>query len=128
MKGDIKLEEGYNCLITQNTGDNSITIGAVVGRGAGEPCEEVPLFSGETTPVAGGHLLSGGSKCSETVRSINGKCGNLFSFSGGPGVTLTETPEENLIVINVNMSDLVICYGSQSSDISEDCGSIVDGE
>ena len=125
LKGHIKIEEGYNCVIAQNSTDNSITIGASVGRGKGEPCDEVKLFSSEAPPT-GGLLLSGGPKCSETLRSINGKCGSLLSLESGAGIRITENPAENLITIDVDMSDLAICYGSEVSDISEDCGSYSD--
>jgi hypothetical protein len=54
MKGDIRLKEGYNCLITQTDRSNEITVTAAKGAGAGSNGDdlcansgELPLFDGE---------------------------------------------------------------------------------
>jgi hypothetical protein len=58
MKGDIRLKEGYNCLITQTDRANELTVTAFKGAGVGETsaelCEyagELPLFPDETLPL-----------------------------------------------------------------------------
>lgn len=58
MKGDIRLKEGYNCLITQTDRANEISVTAAKGAGAGsaseELCEnngELPLSPAEQLPL-----------------------------------------------------------------------------
>lgn len=119
IKGDIKLKPGYNCVITQNSANNTITLSAAQKAGEGQPCAEVPVFTGES-PQNGStnELLSGGPLCNETLRSINGIGGPLFSLLRGAGVSVIPDPENNRIVVDVNLSDLSICW-SDMSIISE---------
>lgn len=108
ITGMPRFAEGYNCSITQNDSENSITIGAIVGAGAGEPCEEVPLFEDEAPPT-GSTLLTGGLTCQEAIRSINGVGGRLFTVNGGVGVTVTPLPDEHKLVIAIDMQSLAVC-------------------
>jgi hypothetical protein len=117
LQGELVLKPGYNASVQQNSTDNSIVLGAGVGLGAGEPCEEVPLFEGETSPD-GGNLLSGGPQCNEVLRSINGKSDRLFQLLVSGGATITSFPDEHRIVINVNMSGMVLCF-SEILNVSE---------
>lgn len=117
--GEIAFKPGYNCSITQQSADNAITIDGIVGAGAGEPCEVEPLFPGETPP-AGSNLLEGGPLCNEILRSINGIGGRQFSILTGTGVTITSVPEENKLVMTVDMSGLALCYDHMSR-VSESC-------
>lgn len=114
MLGDVVLKPGFNAQIRQSAGDNSITLSAVVGAGAGEPCAEVPLFSGERPPT-GSTLLGGGPSCAEVLRSINGVGGRLFDLLAGKGATITAVPDENTIIVDLNMSGLTTCDESASS-------------
>lgn len=117
--GDVVLVPGYNCTIRQSSIDNSITLGAAVGAGAGEPCEPVKTHAAEQKP-AGSDLLEGGPRCNQTVRAVNGVGGPMLNLIAGAGVTITSLPEENKVQINVNMSGLALCYDSISAR-SESC-------
>jgi len=117
--GDVIFKPGFNANVRQSTQDNSITLGAAVGDGAGEPCETVATYAGETAP-SGSSLLEGGPRCNETVRSLNGIGGPSLNLIAGRGVTITAVPEENKIIVNVNMSGLALCYDSVSAR-SESC-------
>jgi hypothetical protein len=119
VQGDVRLKPGYNVVITQNDLANSITIGASVGAGEGQPCAEVPLFEGESPPLgATNNLLAGGPLCNETLRSFNGIGGANFTFLGGQGVSIVPDPENNCIKIDFNLIDMVLCV-SDFSEVSE---------
>lgn len=117
LRGEIRLKAGYNAIVRQNDLDNSITLGAGVGFGEGEPCGEIPLFADEVPPDAG-QLLSGGPRCDEVLRSIDGIGGRLFNIIAAQGVTVTAYPAENRVVIGVDMSGLALCF-TQISQVSE---------
>ena len=114
---EIWIKPGYNALVRQNNTDNSIVLGAGVGFGQGEPCGELPLFEGEVAPD-GSNLLSGGPQCNEVLRSVNGLSSRLLNLIAARGVTITSYPEENKIVVNADMSGLVLCF-DQISQVSE---------
>ena len=117
--GDIRWMEGYNCLITQNDTDNSITIGANVGSGAGQPCNEIPLAATETPPVDSTNpLLEGGPQCDQTVRSVNGLGGPQLTIFAGQGVSIVPVPGSNKVVVDVNMLGMAVCF-SLFSQFSE---------
>jgi len=117
--GDVVFVPGYNANVRQSSTDNSITIGAAVGDGAGEPCTPVELYDGEA-PAENSTLLEGGPRCNETIRSINGAGGPQLNLIAGKGVTITGSPEDNRVIINVNMSGLALCFDSISAR-SESC-------
>lgn len=94
MKGDIRLKEGYNCLITQTDRANEIAVTAAKGAGAGstsaELCVgggEVPLYPGEQLPVDS-KFYSGGPACNEIISTINGVGGTNVNVIGGAGVNI----------------------------------------
>jgi len=94
MKGDIRLKEGYNCLITQTDRANEISVTAAIGSGAGntsaELCEnngEVPLYPGEPLP-ADSKFYSGGPACNELISTINGMGGPNVNIIGGAGINI----------------------------------------
>lgn len=119
LQGRLYWMPGYNCEITQDNVANSLTIAAIVGRGAGQPCAEVALFPEELPPTGSlNSLLSGGPLCNETLRSINGIGGPLLSFLAGSGVSIIPDPVNNKITIDVNMIGLATCYNALS-EISE---------
>lgn len=105
LAGDVAFRAGYNCYVRQNSFDNSVTLGAAVGYGEGEPCDEVPLFPGESAPD-GSTLLSGGLRCNETLRAVNGVGGPDFLISAGPGVSVTADPENHKVVVAVTLAGL----------------------
>jgi len=109
IDGDIKLKEGYNCTIRQDTISNAIIIGAGVGVGEGEPCEEVPLYDGETAPD-GSPFLSGGPGCGSVLKSVNGITGKNITLLPGPGVRITPDPViANQLVIAKAVNDFAVC-------------------
>jgi hypothetical protein len=94
MKGDIRLKEGYNCLITQTDRANELTVTASRGAGAGatsdELCEnngELPLYPGEVTPPDS-KFYSGGPACNEIISTVNGVGGTNVNIVGGGGVNI----------------------------------------
>lgn len=119
LVGDVAVRAGYNATVRQSLVDNSITLGAVVGAGAGEPCGPVPVYAGEAAP-AGSSLLGGGPRCNETVRAVNGVGGPQLSLLAGRGVTITSVPADNRVVVAVNMTGLALCFDSISAR-SESC-------
>lgn len=116
--GDVVFVAGYNCTVRQNREDNSITLVAVVGGGAGEPCEPVKTYALEKRPD-GSDLLEGGPTCNQTLRSVNGLGGPILNVIAGSGVTVTSVPEENKIQINLNMTGLAMCFDGSAR--SESC-------
>lgn len=112
LVGDVVFAPGYNANVRQGAPDNSITLGAAVGDGAGEHCAPVPVYPGETP--------DDGPRCNETIRSVNGLGGPQLTLLAGRGVTITSVPEDNRIVVGVNMSGLALCFDSVSSR-SESC-------
>lgn len=121
IRGDVRFQEGFNTLITQNNFDNSVVIAPSLGAGAGLPCETVPLFDGETPPITGvdSSLLEGGATCGDILRSINGKPGRVLEILAQQGVVITPIPASNKLVINVDMTGLALCYDSDVSEVSE---------
>lgn len=117
--GRVIFTAGFNANVRQSKQDNSITLGAAVGDGAGEPCDTIRLYPGETPPD-GSTLLEGGLRCNETIRSINGLAGPLISLTAGNGVTVTASPATHTISINVDMQGLALCFDTISAR-SESC-------
>lgn len=115
---DPRFREGYNSAITLSQADNSITIGAAVGSGAGEPCEEVLVFDGEEPP-AGSLLLSGGPSCSELIRSINGVSRARMRIRAGTGVKVTPGDSASELKVTVDLSGLSKCGGPAASSSSQ---------
>lgn len=106
--GAVRFEEGYNCKITQNDLENSITINAQLGAGQGQACTDVPIFD-EEEPPQGRTTLSGALKCSEVIRTINGVSQRFYEILGGSGVTVTPYPDEHKIVIDINLHNMAVC-------------------
>lgn len=109
MDGDLKFKEGYNCSIRQEDGTNTIIIGAIIGAGAGLACEEVPLYEGEIPPE-GSELLSGGPKCTEILKTLNGVGGRIVRIFGGPGIQVTADPlSPHTVFVNVTLQGFAYC-------------------
>ncbi len=116
--GDVAFKPGFNAIVSQSAPGNSITLGAGVGRGEGEPCAPVPLFPGESPPE-GSTLMEGGPRCNETVRSINGLGGPQLTVSAGIGVAITADTDANRLIVDVDLSGLAIQV--EGSARSESC-------
>lgn len=109
LQGDIQFREGYNCNIRQETATNSLIISGVVGGGEGEPCEEIPLYDGETAP-AGSPFLSGGPACGELIRTISGKGGPAIRLVAGAGIRIFESPDDpSTLFIDQDLGDFALC-------------------
>ena len=94
MKGDIRLKEGYNCLITQTDRANELAVTAATGGGAGsnsdELCQnngELPLYPNEPLP-ADSKFYSGGPACNEIISTVNGVGGTNINMIGGSGINI----------------------------------------
>jgi len=109
ITGDVRLQEGWNCSIRQDTAKNTITIGALAGGGEGQPCQEVPISDDETSPDDG-RYLSGGPTCDSLVATINGKGGRNLVLEPGPGIRITTDPDnENTIIVGLDLAYALYC-------------------
>lgn len=110
MQGALQFREGYNCNIRQEDNNNAIVItGAVGGGGAGYPCDEIPLYDGETAPNDS-PFLSGGPACGEVVRTISGKEGPAVRIYGGPGIRVYDSPEDpSALFVDADLGDFALC-------------------
>jgi hypothetical protein len=113
VQGSLRFKEGYNLRISQDAGDNVIKFDAIVGAGEGEPCEQVPLFAGETPPTNSPHF-EGGPACNQVIRSINGVGGRVVNVKGKQGVRVLPEPELNRITINVDLHNMAICVAEET--------------
>lgn len=120
LTGTVLLKEGYNCQIDVENND-TVVIGGYVGRGAGEPCEEVKLFDSEE-PHDNGTVLTGGPACDEVLRAINGIGGKLINITSDTGARVTTVPNESTIILDFNMSGLSVC--DNTSEVSEECDEV----
>lgn len=100
LQGNVQLQEGYNAQIFQNDLDVSLEFSAEVGAGAGEACQDVPLFDGDVPP-AGRTTLDGAFRCNEVLRSINGLSGRDLSLRGRGGVQIEPDRDNNRVLVRV---------------------------
>ena len=108
IQGPIRFLEGKNCQIDYDLADNALLFSAVVGGGDGEPCHEIPVVDGEASPD-GGSLLSGGPRCDETIKTINGVPGPRVTLRGAPGSGITvEKDGSNPHKINVKFDPALL--------------------
>jgi hypothetical protein len=115
LAGVIKWKEGYNNVIDQNDSENSLQIGGELGRGAGQPCDEIALYEGETAPE-GSDLLTGGPSCNDIIKTINGVGGRHMRFLSGLGVNITASDTDpHELIVDVNLHGLAICAPGSSS-------------
>ena len=119
LRGNLQVKDGYNILLTQNTADNSLTIGAAVGAGAGQLCSgDIPLYAGETPPT-GSTVLSGGPTCAQVIQTINGITGPSISILPGQGVSVDQSSKnKNTLVVNLDLHGLAVCTPVISSSES----------
>lgn len=92
IQGPLRFVPGYNCRIDYDLPRNGLVIGAVVGAGDGEPCDEVIMYAGETSPD-GGELLSGGPRCTDIIKTVNGVGGPRLSLRGTKGIAIVRDPD-----------------------------------
>lgn len=116
LTGDIKFKPGYNLSVNQDTAGNNLTFSPAVGVGEGQPCEEIPLFSGETPPAnASNDLLAGDFYCNEVLRTINGLPGPTLALFGESGVSILSDVANHKLIIDINLQDLLVCNFSINS-------------
>lgn len=106
LTGTLRMAAGFNCVLQQNTLENSITIGAAVGAGAGAPCDEVPLTEEEESESA---LLTGGPTCRELISTINGVTTRNLRLIGGTGVLVAAGETPHTLSITVDYHGLAVC-------------------
>ena len=102
VKGDIFVEAGFNCVISQSNSANSITVGAGLGANtlgpiAAELCQngsEIKLYENEP-PADGSQFFSGGPACDEVITAINGLPAPDVKIVGGRGIRVTADPEND---------------------------------
>jgi len=116
LEGSVAFRPGFNVEISIDTTNNALLFSAVPGGGEGQPCTQVPIFEGEEPPEDS-LFLEGGVACNEVLRSINGQGGPRFSFFPGTGVTIISVPESNTVVVDADLSGLVVC--DTITDITE---------
>lgn len=88
LKGEIKLEPGFNCTIEER--NNTFTVGSLVGGGA---CLTEKYCNGNLLEVDNECTL-----CNETVKAINGVNGKTVSIQGGPGVSVKQKDANTLVI------------------------------
>lgn len=118
VQGEVVLRVGYNGTLRQDATGNAVVLGASPGAGAGQPCEEVSLFSDEVPPE-GSDLLTGGPGCNDVLRSFNGVGGRLFNFKGGAGVTVEPKTTQNKVIIDADLAGMVACDDGSVISVSE---------
>ena len=88
LKGELKLEAGFNCTIEER--NNTFTVGSLVGGGA---CLTETYCTGNLLEVDNECTL-----CNETVKAINGVNGKSITVRGGPGVSITKKDDNTLLI------------------------------
>lgn len=116
LTGELKVKEGYNCVVRVSRPDNSITISGQVGAGEGEACDEVALTAGERPP-AGSVVLTGGPKCNEILKSINGVGGRVVRVQAGGGVRVVPGDAPHTLVIEADLHGMALCAPLVESSI-----------
>jgi hypothetical protein len=117
LTGEVVFQAGYNGVVRQAAADNAVVIGAAVGAGAGEPCGDRAVFADEGPP-AGSDLLTGGPRCDQVLRSVNGVGGPLFTVEAGPGVTVTPDFDGHAVLVSVDLGGLLVCGGMSTGSAS----------
>jgi hypothetical protein len=108
ITGIAKVFAGYNLSLAQLPG--SVVLTPVINGGRGTPCEEIPLFSGETGPIGhSNNRLAGDYLCNEVFRSINGIGGPAIQLIAGRGVSIVSDPTTNTVTVDVNLQSLSAC-------------------
>lgn len=102
IKGNVLLQPGFNCAITQTDAASNLTIATQLGAntlgiGSQEFCQngsEIKLHPNEN-PAPGSKFLSGGPACDEVITAINGLQAPDIKIVGGAGIRVVADPENN---------------------------------
>jgi hypothetical protein len=120
LGGSIVFRGGYNLSASQSGDGRSLRITPTINGGLGQPCEEIKLFDTETGPTGHGNsTLSGDILCNEVFRTINGLPGPTVTLLPGDGVSVVGDPDNNTVIVDVNLNSLAVCDTSDLIDISE---------
>ena len=87
LTGDVKVMPGYNMVVSIVTSTNTLRLAAVVGEGAGMPCEQV---------------LDTYRNCDELIYRINGQSPDWYGdliLQGGPGISVKADTVNSKITI-----------------------------
>jgi hypothetical protein len=121
LQGKLRFRAGYNALVSQDDGTHSITLGARVGAGAGEPCGQVPNYPHEVpVPIDIrrseyiNRALDGAPRCGEVLRAVNGVGGPDLPVLAGPGASVVSDPTTHTVTVNVDMTGLPTCFNDMS--------------
>jgi hypothetical protein len=114
IKGDIKLQPGFNCRIRQLDSARELQISAergvnTAGPGSEEFCQngsEIKLRSTDFPP-AGSKFLSGGPACDEVITSINGLQATDVKIVGGSGIQVVADPDQDNTILIKRIENLV---------------------
>ena len=110
LVGPLRIKAGFNTNLSQDVSDNSFTLGAAIGAGAGEPCDEVPCYPDEEKPEDS-PFYSGGPACGGLISTINGVPGPALALRAGPGITISRS-DGSVLNIAIDLHDLQICEGT----------------
>ena len=106
LQGQIKVGEGHNVRITVDPETNALLFGGAVGAGLGQVCDEIPAAPDEEPPD-GSSLLTGGPKCTEVVKRINGLTGPTIGLRGIQGFDVKrDTDNPSRVIIDFSPSVL----------------------
>lgn len=116
LQGPLRLRSGFNASLRQSAADNSLSLGAALGAGAGTACGEVELFPGESPP-ADSDLLTGGPDCGDTVTAVNGIPGPYLHLRGRTGIRV-DRGQPHELVVTADYNGLVVCEPAAGSSSS----------
>jgi hypothetical protein len=108
IRGMVLWQPGYNALLRRQQSGPGLVLGAQVGAGAGQACEEIPLLPGEVPP-ADSPFLSGGPSCQEVLRALAGASGPRVELRGGTGVQVQPDPANHRLIVRVDLNELRRC-------------------
>lgn len=118
LQGVQVFKPGHNAYVQTDYFNNTIEIGAGVGRGEGEPCGR-PLLEdhdgSSSSAVATGPILT----CADGINTINGVApsdAGSFRLLGGQGVEVVPVPDEHKIIIRflTGQYDRAFCNGGDA--------------
>ena len=118
VTGEIRFMPGFNSIVTQNDVTNTLEFDAKKGEGEGEPCGEIMLNDTETRPF-GSKLFTGGPRCGDLVKSVNGVQGPKISFIPGNGIDFITDPDNHTIYVVPSMRNLAICLEESAASSCE---------
>lgn len=101
--GNVTIVPGFNCSVIKVTNNNELQIIASKGNGYSmiEQQRPYPIYDGEEIPSKS-NMYSGGIKCTDTIKAINGINKKTVPIIAGPGIEYEV--EDNTIYLDVDMN------------------------